>query len=85
MLSVFDRYDIASEEDLAEASRKLQALMGDNFRDNGGIGGPRPEKPYREIRDSGGLNGGEGQNRTVDTTIFSRWKTLFQPSSRLFT
>jgi len=28
MLSVFDRYHIASEEDLAEASRKLQALMG---------------------------------------------------------
>jgi hypothetical protein len=24
--SVFDRYDITSEEDLAEASRKLQAL-----------------------------------------------------------
>ena len=26
--SVFDRYDITSEEDLAEASRKLQALTG---------------------------------------------------------
>ena len=26
--SVFDRYDIASEEDLAEAARKLQALTG---------------------------------------------------------
>jgi integrase len=26
--SVFDRYDITSEEDLAEASRKLQALAG---------------------------------------------------------
>ena len=26
--SVFDRYDIMSEEDLAEASRKLQALAG---------------------------------------------------------
>jgi integrase len=25
--SVFDRYDITSEEDLAEASRKLRALM----------------------------------------------------------
>jgi hypothetical protein len=25
---VFDRYDITSEEDLAEASRKLQALAG---------------------------------------------------------
>jgi hypothetical protein len=36
--SVFDRYDITSEEDLAEAT----------------------------------WNGGEGQNRTVDTTIFSR-------------
>ena len=26
--SVFDRYDITSEEDVAEASRKLQALTG---------------------------------------------------------
>lgn len=26
--SVFDRYDITSEEDLAEASRKLEMLMG---------------------------------------------------------
>jgi hypothetical protein len=26
--SVFDRYDITSEEDLAEASRKLQDLTG---------------------------------------------------------
>ena len=26
--SVFDRYDITSEEDLAEASQKLQALAG---------------------------------------------------------
>ena len=26
--SVFDRYDITGEEDLAEASRKLQALAG---------------------------------------------------------
>jgi len=26
--SVFDRYDTASEEDLAETSRKLQALAG---------------------------------------------------------
>jgi hypothetical protein len=26
--SVFDRYDITSEEDLADASRKLQALTG---------------------------------------------------------
>jgi hypothetical protein len=26
--SVFDRYDITSEEDLVEASRKLQALAG---------------------------------------------------------
>jgi hypothetical protein len=26
--SVFDRYDITSEEDLIEASRKLQALAG---------------------------------------------------------
>ena len=25
---VFDRYDITSEEDLAEASRKLQVLAG---------------------------------------------------------
>ncbi|MET0214195.1 MAG: tyrosine-type recombinase/integrase [Vicinamibacterales bacterium] len=31
--SVFDRYDITSEEDLAEAARRLQALTG-NFGDN---------------------------------------------------
>ena len=34
--SVFYRYDITSEEDLAEAARKLQALTGDNSGDNRG-------------------------------------------------
>ncbi len=33
--SVFDRYDITSEEDLAEASRKLQALTGTITGTNG--------------------------------------------------
>ena len=33
--SVFDRYDITSEEDLAEASRKLQALTGTIAGTNG--------------------------------------------------
>ena len=33
--SVFDRYDITSEEDLAEASRKLQALAGTIAGTNG--------------------------------------------------
>ncbi len=34
--SVFDRYDITSEEDLADATRKLQALTArrDNCGDN---------------------------------------------------
>ena len=36
--SVFDRYDITSEEDLAEAARKLQALTGT-------ISGTIAEKP----------------------------------------
>jgi hypothetical protein len=30
--SVFDRYDITSEEDLAEVSRKMQVLAGTNAK-----------------------------------------------------
>jgi hypothetical protein len=36
---------------------------------------------FQIVRESGG----EGQNRTVDTTIFSRCSNLFQVGSGLFT
>ncbi len=70
---VFDRYDITSEEDLAEASRKLRALTmgtiaGTNATDDADALRDRIAKSVK----GKGLVGGEGQNRTVDTTIFSR-------------
>jgi len=69
--SLFDRYDITSEEDLAEASRKLQTLAGT-------ISGTNAKTDADALRERisnsviGRVNGGEGRNRTVDTTIFSR-------------
>jgi hypothetical protein len=66
--SVFDRYDITSEEDLAEASRKAADAGGDNGEDGrGGL-----ERGARQLGEGQRVNGGEGRNRTVDTTIFSR-------------
>jgi hypothetical protein len=69
---VFDRYDVTSEEDRAEASRKLQALAGT-------VAGAVTQSDAEALKTSltksvkpKKLNGGEGQNRTVDTTIFSR-------------
>jgi hypothetical protein len=69
--SVFDRYDITSEEDLAEASRKLQALTGTIAGTNASNlrVACRPKLAHECRR---AKVGGEGQNRTVDTTIFSR-------------
>jgi hypothetical protein len=70
--SVFDRYDITSEEDLAEASRKLQALSGTI---TGTIGRMDADALREGLSNSvvmKKLDGGEGRNRTVDTTIFSR-------------
>ena len=45
--SVFDRYDITSEEDLAEASRKLQALDRDNCGDKCDSGRRRAKRAHR--------------------------------------
>ena len=70
--SVFDHYNITSEENLAEASRKLQQLTAGTIA--GTIGAPSAEELKSDslspcvTREKGG----EGQNRTVDTTIFSR-------------
>jgi integrase len=76
--SVFDRYDITSEEDLAEASRKLQALA-DALSTTGTIAGTIEKFDIDALRQrlantvtQNKLGGGEGRNRTVDTTIFSR-------------
>jgi hypothetical protein len=75
--SVFDRYDITSEEDLAEASRKLQALA--DSISAGTISGTIAKADIDALRQrlantvtQNKLDGGEGRNRTVDTTIFSR-------------
>jgi integrase len=75
--SVFDRYDITSEEDLADASRKLQALA--DSISAGTIPGTIEKFDMDALRQrlantlqQNRLGGGEGQNRTVDTTIFSR-------------
>jgi hypothetical protein len=70
--SVFDRYDITSEEDLAEASRKLQALAGTIAGTIGGLDAEAVQTAIAKSVKGKKLNGGEGRNRTVDTTIFSR-------------
>ena len=69
---LFDRSEITSEEDLAEASRMLRALT------MGTISGTKASASAEALQDRiaklvqvKGLDGGEGQNRTVDTTIFS--------------
>jgi hypothetical protein len=67
---MFDRYDITSEEDLTEAARKLEALTGT-------VAGTRAITDAEMLKNrlsnfsERKVNGGEGQNRTVDTTIFS--------------
>ena len=48
--SVFDRYDITSEEDLADASRKLQQLTIGTI--SGTIGVPDPEALQNRIAKS---------------------------------
>lgn len=52
--SVFDRYDITSEEDLAEASRKLQALAGT-------ISGTIAEKPAIRVNAAFGRKSRSGR------------------------
>ena len=74
--SVFDRYDITSEEDPSDASRKLQALADAM---TGGVSVAIAQADMDALRQrlantvtQNNLGGGEGRNRTVDTTIFSR-------------
>ena len=69
--SVFDRYDITSEEDLAEASRKLESLMGT-------ISGTKARSDAEAMRDRfeklaklSGKFGGPPGDRTRDTVIKS--------------
>ena len=75
--SVFDRYDITSEEDPAEASRKPQELAGT-------ISGTDLQAASAKSIKISGKIGGEGQNRTVDTTIFSHTTGAFQSFSENF-
>jgi len=70
--SVFDRYDITSEEDLAEASRKLQALTGTIAGTNATLDADALREALSKSVNLKGKDGGQGQNRTGDTTIFSR-------------
>jgi hypothetical protein len=72
--SVFDRYDITSEEDLADATRKLQALA----TATGTITGTIPENPspakFIRVRKSRGVSrlvGDRGGDRTRDPRIKS--------------
>lgn len=65
--SVFDRYDIVSESDLADAGLKLNTLTGTMA----GTIPPSPPVSKIAIRKSLRKCGAEGQNRTADTVIFS--------------
>jgi hypothetical protein len=65
--AVFDRYDITSEEDLAEAARKLQALAGTIA---GTIGLPEVSAPKKR-RVNAGKIGDPGGDRTHDPVIKS--------------
>ena len=62
--SVFDRYDITSEEDLADASRKRQALAGT-------IAGTKAKSDAEALRKLLGKVGGPPGDRTQDTVIKS--------------
>jgi len=62
--SVFDRYDITSEEDLADASRKLQALAGT-------IAGTTETCDAEALRKILGKISGPPGDRTQDTVIKS--------------
>ena len=62
--SVFDRDDITSEEDLAHASRKLEALAGT-------IAGTTEASDAEALRKILGKIGGPPGDRTQDTVIKS--------------
>ena len=71
--SVFDRYDITSEEDLLDATRKLQQLtMGTIAGTNAVSDAEALQNRIAKSVKLREVSGGEGRNRTVDTTIFSR-------------
>ena len=76
--SVFDRYDITSEEDLAEAARKLQALAGTIAGTNTLPDAEALREHLSKSVNLKGKVGGETRDRTGDTTIFNR--VLYQLS-----
>jgi integrase len=72
--SVFDRYDITSEEDLSEATRKLQTLTAATGTITGTIGDYRPTGQLIRVRKSRGVSrlaGDRGGDRTRDPRIKS--------------
>jgi hypothetical protein len=72
--SVFDRYDITSEDDLTEATRKLQALATVTGTILGTIGRNQPEAKFIRVRKSRGVSrlaGDRGGDRTRDPRIKS--------------
>lgn len=69
--SVFDRYDITSEEDLAEASRKLQRLAGTIAGTNARSDADALRDRLTEIEKRSGKIDGPPGDRTRDTVIKS--------------
>jgi hypothetical protein len=69
--SVFDRYDITSEEDLAEAARKLQTLAGTISGTNAATDAEALKARLAKTVDAKGLWCGPPGDRTRDTVIKS--------------
>jgi hypothetical protein len=69
--SVFDRYDITSEEDLAEASRKLQRLAGRIAGTSARSDADALRDRLTNIKIHPGNIGGPPGDRTRDTVIKS--------------
>lgn len=70
--SVFERYDVVSENDLNESVPKLAGTI------SGTIDAPRPVRMVGTFGKSRKV-GGQGRDRTADTAIFSRTPYSFQP------